>query len=215
MQVFRSGRWSSLAVAFGLMIPAARAGMITPDSIPNPPSAVSSVGGTPVYANNLVTTQYAGLGLNFDGAAITKLNGISVWAPIGVAVSNTPLAGAIDYAWGVGGNFLSPGSLNPGTVSSLSVKLIGDAEVSINGLHNEILHITPIISSSAGAQVWTFNAPGISSFSTTPPTSGQWGIAEVTFTTASAPEPTSVLLAGLGALGLATRLGWRRSRRVA
>jgi|SRR5579884_1132105 len=210
MQVFRSWHWSVLAVTFGFTTQAAQAGMITPDSIPNPPSAVDSANGTPVFSNNLVTTQYAGVGLNFfDRAAVTRLNGISVWVPTGVTVSNAALAGRIDYAWGVGGNFLSPGSFNPGTVSSLSVTILGGAGVSVYGLHNQILNIAPSISSTADAQVWTFNAPGISSFSTIPPISGQWGVAEVTFTPASAPEPSSLVLAGLGALGLATRLRWR------
>src|SRR5262249_51474719 len=106
MPRLRSWPWSALAIAFGVVAPATRAEMITPDSIPHPPSAVGSAGGTPVYSSNLVTTQYAGLGLNFDVAAITRLNGVSVWAPIGVAVGG--FAGAIDYAWGLSGDFHSP-----------------------------------------------------------------------------------------------------------
>jgi hypothetical protein len=95
MQVFRSWRWSALAVAFGLTTPAARAGMITPDSIPGPPSAVASDQGTPVYFSNVVTSQYKGLGLNFSsGAAITNLNGTSVWAPTeGLAHPDSSVAG--------------------------------------------------------------------------------------------------------------------------
>jgi len=213
MPRFRSWRWIELAIAFGVVAPAARAEMITPDSIPHPPSAVGSVGGTPVYSSNLVTTQYAGLGLNFDVAAITRLNGISVWAPIGIAVGGP--AGAIDYAWGVNGDLHSPRVSNLTTITSLSVNIIGDASVTVSGLNNQILNIAPVIRSTGDAHVWTFTGAGISSFATAPsPTSGSWGIAQVSFILDTAPEPSSLILASLGALGLAVRRGWRRVRPI-
>ncbi len=130
MHAFRSWRISALAVIFALTAPVAQAGMITPDSIPNPPSAVSSANGTPVYAKNLVTTQYAGLGLNFSDTTITRLNGISVWAPVGPVSGNSSAnsaSGVLSYfgPW-PGGKFVMPGSSNPTTVSSLSVELLGN-----------------------------------------------------------------------------------------
>jgi hypothetical protein len=39
-----------------------------------------------------------------------------------------------------------------------------------------------------------------------------WGVAEVSFKLDHAPEPSSLVLAGLGALGLSARFGWRRTR---
>src|SRR5262249_3191567 len=133
-----------------------------------------------------------------------------VWAPIGIAVGGP--AGAIDYAWGVNGDLHSPRVSNLTSVTSLSVKIIGDATVTVSGLNN----IAPVIRSTGDVHIWTFTGPGISSFSTAPsPTSGSWGIAQVSFILDTAPEPSSVILASLGALGLAARRGWRRVRPIA
>ncbi len=232
MYAFRRWRGSALAVAFVLTASSARAGLITPDSIPNPPSAVDPANGTPILASNSVTTQYAGLGLNFSsGTAITHLNSFAVWAPTGIVVGGP--VGVIDYAKTLFARVLSPGSSNPTTVSSLSVETVGQASLSMSvyGLKAGLpLNITPVrtpvflggASGPPSALIWTFTGSGISGFSVfpsyPPPMSsanGTWGVAEVSFTPASAPEPSSLILAGLGALGLAARLGWRRVRAVA
>jgi hypothetical protein len=209
--------------------------MITPDSIPNPPSAVGSADGTPVYAGSLVTTQYKGVGLNFSsGAAITGLNGVNVWAPTlwlmepasrtaGGPPSNFPSA-QISYYSTLTGSLVSSGSLNPTTVSSLSVAIVGHPLLTINvyGANGQLLNIAPQIGFLANSQVWTFTGPGISSFSTVeaaidPPgnVNPVWGVSGVSFAVASTPEPSSLVLVGLGALGLAARLGWRRFRTIA
>ena len=205
--------------------------MITPNSIPNPPSAVAA--GGLVYPSNLVTTQYAGLGLNFGGtgSAITQLNNISVWTPIstGPIVGAGNAVGAPNYSFILGANFVSPGSLNPTTVSSFSfdtIGLTGPPTVEANGLNGQPLNIVPVpvgnpaLTAPDGYQsmTWAFTRVGISSFSVIPPNSqtGAWGVSAVSFTptTASAPEPSSLVLAGLGALGLAARWRWRRVRAV-
>jgi hypothetical protein len=224
MHVIRSWRWSALAVAFGLTTPVGRAGMITPDSIPSPPSAVASAQRTPVYPSNVVTSQYKSLGLNFSsGAAITNLYGTSVWAPTeglarpgssvaGVPPGNYPAA-QINYSSTLSGRIVSPGSLNPTTVSSLAVEIVGNGSfpppllsMQVYGENGQILHITPLIGSIAGTQNWTFAGPGISSFSAEvlvpspghahPATTANpaWGVAGVSFTPASAPEPSSLVV---------------------
>jgi PEP-CTERM motif-containing protein len=222
VHTFRSWHWSTLAVFFVFTAPTARAGMITPDSIPNPPSAVASAQGTNLYANNYVSTQYAAVGLEFSsGAAITRLNGIPVWAPIGVAIN---AMGAIDYAHTIFGRLVALGTLNPTTVSSLSVEIIslysGTPGLGVDGLNGGTLNnLVPVLQNTPGphgGQVWTFTGSSISAIwvaaSDTP---GTWGVAEISFTPASAPEPSSLILAGLGALGLAARLGWRHRGRLA
>ena len=227
MQVFRSWYWTALAVALGFATPAAHAGLITPDSIPNPPSAVDSTNGTPVFSNNLVTTQYAGMGLNFGGAAITLLHGVSVWVPVAPAAASL---GTINFSTNdsLTGRFVLPASSNAMTVSSLSLEIIGQIVPRVYGSNGQLLNLVPDLQSSPGlhgGEVWTFSGTGIASFSglTVPidpmgqggPLPNPWGIAEVSFTPASAPEPSSLVLAGLGALGMATRLGWRRFRQLA
>lgn len=217
MLAFRIWRWSVLALVCGLTAPAARAEMITPNSIPNPPGAVGSANGTLVDANSLVSTQYDGLGLRFlTAVAITQLNNISVWAPINRGSQNT-----ISYTfYGVGGLLVRPGSLTPTTASSVTMDVIGitgTPDVVANSFYG-YLPIVPVLQSTPGpdgGQLWTLTGPGIASFGIGPSASqtGAWGVAGVFFTPSPAPEPSSLVLAclGLPSLGLA---GWfRRPRR--
>lgn len=222
MSAFRSWRWSAVAITFSVFASAAQAEMITPDSIPNPPSAVSSPNGL-VYANNVVNTQYTGLGLHFYDVASTKLNGITAWVPVGVVAGTPAAVGAIDYAWAGGGNFVSPGTMSQTTVSSLSINLIGLTDTPnmwVNGLNGQHLNLVPVLQGTPGldgGQVWTFTGPGITSFGVLASgfQSGPWGVSAVSFTPATAPEPSTLVLAGLGVLGLASRLSCRRGRRIA
>lgn len=223
MQAFWSWRSSVLAVFFGFTVPAAQAGMITitPDSIPNPPQAVSSANGTPVSPNNFVISQYARLGMNFNAPAITSLNGVSVWVPV-----NSPAGtggSIIDYATSsIGGSFVWPGTSKALSPSSVTLDIIGDPSSlrfqagSFNGMP---LNITPVLQSTPGpdgGQRWRVTGSGIYSiYVSSSGANSPWGISEVSLTTASTPEPSSLVLAGLRALGLATCSGWRRMRRAA
>jgi hypothetical protein len=80
-----------------------------------------------------------------------------------------------------------------------------------------------VASEPNGGKLYTFQpGSGITSFSVfapvldpqpgAPAPNPAWGVAEVSFTLAHAPEPSSLLLAGLGVLGVAARFSWRRNR---
>ena len=245
MHTPRNRCWFALAVAFGLATSAARAEMITPNSIHNPPGAVGSANGTPVYASNLVNSQYMGLGLGFvnNWTAITSLNGVPVWAPVGAIVNpdvrisggppvNFPV-GAINYSssW-YGASLNSFVTRNPITVSSLTVETVGNLgflSLGVFGRNGLPLNIVPVVQSvpgSNGEEIWRFTGSGIYGiYAAIPPgtavpaheTDSAWGVASVSFTppTGQTPEPSSLVLAGLGALGLAVRFGWRQLRMAA
>lgn len=236
--------WLALAM-LGLAASAARAEWITPNSIPNPPAAVASANGTPVYAGNLVSGQYVGLGLGFSTwTAITHLNGIPVWAPV-ESIGTVPVVppnyvrAHVNY-YSFPGFVASLNSLttrNPITVSSLTVETIGSPgflSMHVYGRNGPYvpLNITPVVQSIPGTdneKLWKFTGAGIWSFSISvvpPPgfgepalvTNSPWGVAAVSFAEPPgySPEPSSLVLAGLGVLGLAARLGWRRAcRRIA
>jgi hypothetical protein len=236
MHAHNLGRWVVLAAVLTMAAEEVRADVITPSSIANPPGAVGWANGTPVYANNLVTAQYAGLGLNFTaGAAITNLNGVNVWAPTEPLLQPLfrtipggpppfPVA-RISYngTWG-GASFVQPGTQTPSTVSSVTLEILGrPVTIDLFNAQGQLMGTASLGGTGLhGGQLYTFTGSGISSFSIfapviVPPPGAMainpaWGVAEVSFTPAHAPEPSSLILAGLGALGLAARFGWRRVR---
>jgi hypothetical protein len=223
-------RYCFALAAFVFAASATRAEWITPDSIPNPPAAVGSAGGTPVPSGNLVATQYSGLGLNFTYAAITQLSGAAVWAPVDPqAMPASRVVGGppgpfpppqISYGpWMPGGNFVVPGTLKPTSVYTMTLEIVGrPVMVDAWSLHGQALgSVGPDGIGPHGGNLYTLSGGGISSFDVfvpvmDPPDTNYpaWGIAAVSF--ANNPEPSSLVLAGLGALGLAARFGWRRSR---
>ena len=240
MHTPKNRHWFALVIAFALAAPLARGSLITPDSIPNPPSAVGSANGSPVAMNNLVTTQYTGLGFTFfnGGTALTSLNGIAVWAPVqplGIAIKdpfpppNLPWGKINYYTPWYGGNINSLATRNPMTVSSLTVTTIGNPgslSLAVFGRNPQPLNITPLVQSipgSNGEETWTFTGSGIYGFTASEavidapglgkmPVNPAWGVAAISFTPSigQSPEPSSLVLAALGALGLAGRFRRRR-----
>ena len=218
--------------------------MITPNSIHNPPAAVGSANGTPVYASNLVNSQYMGLGLGFGNSrtAITSLNGVPVcgagWSRrqsecshIRRPTSKIPRRGnrLLQYVvWSKSQLARDAGSdngfrVNRGNDWESRFSLAGG--FGRNGLPLNIAPVVQSVPGSNGEQIWTFTGSGIYGFTAVeavidPLGPGKlavnpaWGVAAVSFTppAGQTPEPSSVVLAGMGALGLAVRFGWRRSR---
>jgi hypothetical protein len=221
----------ALGVAFVFAASAARAEWITPDSIPNPPATVASANGTPVSPGNLVNSQYSGLGLTFGNSwtAITNLNGVAVWAPVAVPFGSS--SGNINYYTQWNGAYLNTLTNRANmTVSSLTVETIGNPGFFSMHVYGRTgpyvpLNITPVVQSIPGTndeRLWTFTGAGIWSFSASVvpppgyahglPINAPWGVAAVSFAppAGDTPEPSTLVLAGLGALGLTARFGWRR-----
>ena len=230
MQFAKGPRWFVLAAVLGFAASGAQAEMITPDSIPNPPGAIGSAGGTPVSSANLVSTQYSGQGLNFSFAAITRLSGVTVWAPaqpqaipasyvIGWPPSNYPPARIGYMTWMAGGSFVDPGTGKPTSVYSMTLEIMG-APVTVDALNSKwqvVASTGPDGIGPQGGYLYTLSGGGIRAFTVSVPelpvpdtNYPAWGVASVSFV--NNPEPSSLLLASLGALSLAARFGWRRTR---
>jgi hypothetical protein len=150
----------------------------------------------------------------------------------GVPPVNLPAAQISYYGtWG-GVSFVAPGTTTPAVATSLSVELIGNpqATIFVHYVNNPGVAVPASIvvaSEPNGGRLYTFQpGPGITSFSIfapvphLPPGVAQpvmainpaWGVGKVSVTLTHAPEPSSLVLAGLGALGLAARYGRRRTQ---
>lgn len=217
-------------VVLAISIQETRGSLITPDSIPNPPTAVSAAGGTPVFAANLVTTQYSALGLNFSNAAITRLNGVKVWAPVeGIAIPASEAAGQpppiytapLGYSsWEGGGNFVVPGTTKATSVYSMSLEIMGNGYRAVqvyNSRWQMLGFAMPEGMGPHGGELYAYSGGNISAFSVVVPTMDPpdtyyppWGVAQVSFV--STPEPSGLVLAGLGTVGLVLT-GLRRAAR--
>jgi len=156
-------------------------------------------------------------------AAITNLGGFDVWAPAYWS-QGAPWAAEISYG-GLTIQLVKPGTTTPTTVRSVTVEVLELPNLDSVGLEafdreGRILGSTDTPSGSGphGGVLLTLAASDISSFevsslahvdgSTTggaPPDLPVWGAAEIEFTPSSAPEPSGLALAVLGAAALA---GW-------
>jgi hypothetical protein len=215
---------------FAISIPTTHASLITPDSIPLPPASVNSAGGTPVPTANLVTTQYTGLGLNFSNAAITRLNGVKVWAPVeAIAVPASEAAGQpppiyiapLGYtSWAGGGNFVVPGTTKATSVYSMSLEIMGNGFRAVqvyNSRWQMLGFAMPEGMGPHGGELYAYSGGNIGAFSVVVPTMDPpdtyyppWGVAQVSYV--STPEPSGLVLAGLGTLGIVLT-GLRRAAR--
>ncbi len=216
-----------------LLAAPARAGLITPDSIPQPPPAVSAANHTPIPSADLVGGQYEGLGIQFGYpmpqftaalAAITHLGGTEVWAPAFWG-NASPANADLNYETLLGVQLVKPNSGTPAVASSVTVELTSQSDVYL------ILYAFDREGKMVGGDAATIG-PGSQSVSLTAsaaeisefkigygPTvadlsEGPWGVAGIEFTptAGSAPEPCGLALAGFGAAALA---GWTWRRRRA
>lgn len=168
--------------------------------------------------------------------AITNLNGVNVWAPAtplllpmsriaGGPPPNFPVA-QINYngTWS-GAQLVPVGSPTLRMTSSVTLEIIGrPVTVSFFGAAGQLLgtaSATPSFLGPHGGQLYTFVGSGISSFQIFAPVidpppgamaiNPAWGVAEVSVTPSNTPEPSTLVLAGIGGLGLVLRRRWRNA----
>lgn len=212
---------SAVAALFIIFVPMVEGSAITPDSILNPPAAVNSASGTIVPAQQMVTTQYSGLGLSFTATAISQLKGVAVWAPINdaFAVPASQVVGqpppnppppSIGYGmWTGDGQFVVPGTTEKTSVSSFGLEIVGSRGTGVyvfNRQWQTIGFANPVGTGPHGGEIYTYSGGNASAFSIFVPIADgmpyndypPWGIAEISFI--ATPEPSALLLAALGFL---------------
>ncbi len=232
----RQGRiycWITFTVSIMVFVPVVEGSAITPDSIPNPPVAVNSASGTIVPAQQMVTTQYSGLGLDFTSTAISQLKGVAVWAPVNDAFAipasqvvgqppPTPPPPSIGYGmWTGDGQFVVPGTTRATSVNSFRLEIVGRGDLGtgvdvFNRQWQIIGYANPVGVGPHGGEMYTYSGGNASAFSIFIPIMDgmpyndypPWGIAEIS--SVATPEPSTLLLASMGLL--ATILSFRVKR---
>jgi hypothetical protein len=226
----------ALAVAgLGLWAPAGRAEPITPDSVRRPPPA--DVAG-PVWSfDDVVTGQYAGLGLSYpfvpDGppplgevAVVTRVGGADAWSPAS-RTEAMAFPAVVDYGLSLSGQLVVPGTPTPAAAASLTVEVVGGGPGALSAFDGGGRLVGVAAAGPAGPHggtLLTVSGAGITSFRLSDvrpaagpgpvPAAAPWGVAQVEFTPPpplAAPEPGVLALAGLGVLGLSAG-AWGRRR---
>jgi len=218
---------AALVVAAGTV----NADYLTPDSILRPPPATyPGDGSTPVNQADYVTTQYAALGLLFPvrelsptvtyTTAVASVNGVNAWAPVLTTGPGITFPGglAMDAVGIVVGDFNHP-------VASVAVDLAlqGNARAWLTGFRGDGSSVFASVDATTGLHHLSVDGGGFVEFSagvfpnlSIPPISElpvdfspfAWGVAGVDIPgrpVFTVPEPGSLVLAALGALGLLAR----------
>lgn len=211
--------------ALALAAAPATADYITPDSVPHPlPSTFDGVMWSPVAEADFATTQYAALGLTFPvrvltpqvtyATAVALVQGVNAWAAV-LRYSfddGTVSAGVTMDAVGVVvGDFTQP-------AGSVAVDLVlqGDAFLSVTAFRADGSSQSTFTNGGTGTHRFTLEGDGFVGFAAgaSPDFTASadvpfaWGVAAVEVRPAVAqavPEPGTIVLAALGALGLMAR----------
>ena len=221
-RINRTLRLIAAAVSAALLAAApARAGLITPNSIPQPPLAVGSADGTTVQSPAyFVDDQYTGLGIQFSGGGdrasiganfplVTSLYGTDVWVSAIQSGRGGPWTTQVEYGGWVAVRLVGAGQDAPATAGSVTVQVVNPSTVPLAlhayGQQGQLTAATTTGNGvgQPGVELLTVSAPDISWFavdyvgpwdlSSYEP----WGVAGIRFTP-SAPEPCGLVLAAVG-----------------
>ena len=233
----RSRNCVAILAAAAFSSSAARADLITPDSIASPPAVSPAAQGAAIVPGGWVTNQYQGVGLIFTsqmtgvdsgyGTALVRVNGSTVWTTAGY--SDAGLLGGVDFnaPSAVAADLVAPGTTTPAVSDSVRVDFLsaGPLAVSLGAYDkngNQVAFTTALI--AAGNTPISLGGAGITSIRATAyqpvidppggvdPSPGAqppfaWGVRSVAW--ANAPEPGGLVLAGLGIVGLIA-YAWKR-----
>jgi hypothetical protein len=228
-----------LAVTCAVGTPAARAGLVTPDSM-GPPVVSSSGNGDVVAQGGLVFNQYRGLGVLFspepqiadDGyyTTVVHVNNLDVFAGTYTNISDLTSHVSYQSPAGVWAGFYLPGRWTPDMADTVTASFdsIGPVLVQLEAFDKDgnILKsttaqingvLTPVELDVAGIQSVYATAfqPVIDPIPGAPPLQGYpyaWGVASIEWH--EAPEPAGFVLGGLGMLALLAYAWRRRSLRL-
>jgi hypothetical protein len=240
--------WILLAVVLAITCaadtPAARAGLVTPDSIGSPVLS-SSVEGSVVAVGGLVTNQYQGLGLLFPAVglgdpntsystAIIQLNNHDVFTGAYQMKAFGDLANHISYreSQGVTADLVLPGTTTSGVADSATVSLYANGPVfaQLEAFDKNGQLLKTILTQVAGKSDTPieFDVAGIQSINTQvfqpvidPPYPGfvmpqgyPYAWGVASIEWHEAPEPAGFILGGVGMFALLGYSWRRRSMRV-
>jgi hypothetical protein len=172
----------------------------------------------------MVVDQYNSVGLEFGGVALTNINGVKAWAPLDKLVNGTTLDFSVQS--GILGGLVVPGTQIPARTDFLQVTLTNvpphEAEMVVLGLHG-LISIVGSYPDASGQATMAWQGSDISFFGvskanmTGPELQEQapWGIAsietgELQPVSHDAPEPSTLILAGLAAGSAVVGYGSRR-----
>jgi hypothetical protein len=232
-----------LVIVYAVGTPAARAGLVTPDSIASP--VLSSEIDDSVPSGGLVTNQYQGLGLQFSvqslgepavtySTAIIQLNNRDLFTGAYQATTPNGVVNHVSYQSpaGVAAAFVLPGTTTPDVADFVRVSLYSNgpilAQLEAFDKNGQLLKtITTQVAGQSDTPV-EFDVAGIQSVYTTafqpiidppPGFAAVAGQPSFIWGVASiewhdAPEPTGFILGGLGMLALLGYAWRRRSMRM-
>jgi hypothetical protein len=199
--------------------PGARADYLTPDSSASPAAVTSpAADGTPVAPGGLAGEQYTRFGIELGHCALVRINNVLCWAPTTNWMQTTSAPDHLNFTSGlIAAAFGIPGTPNLARTGHVSVEFMNvlPSWGWIDGFDSQGRLLTFMNNTGVGPHggtVATIDTPAVTGILLSKstwwqdPTAGQpWGIAAIDFgplAPVGAPEPSALLLGGLGGAGV-------------